>query len=73
MLGSGTMDAMAIASGRLHVLCQHSVPSWDELPGAALVRAVGGRTAHVRAAGVDWFVAGVPTAVAEVCDLLADR
>ncbi len=73
MLGSGTMDAMAIASGRLHVLCQHSVPSWDELPGAAIIRGVGGRTERLRAAGVDWYVAGAPTAVAEVCAALADR
>lgn len=73
MLGSGTMDAMAVATGSLHVLCQHSVPPWDELPGAALIRAVGGRTTRVRAAGVEWYVAGVPTAVAEVCAALTDR
>ncbi len=70
MLGSGTMDAMAVATGRLHVLCQHSVPAWDELPGAAIIRGVGGAVRHVHAAGVDWYVAGVPTAVAEVCAAL---
>ncbi len=73
MLGSGTMDAMAVAEGRLHVLCQHSVPAWDELPGAAIIRGVGGATRRVRAAGADWYVAGAPTAVAEVCTALADR
>ncbi|WP_244928440.1 inositol monophosphatase family protein [Nocardioides sp. W7] len=73
MLGSGTMDAMAVAQGRLHVLCQHSVPPWDELPGAAIIRGAGGGTRRVRAAGVDWYVAGAPTAVAEVCEALADR
>jgi myo-inositol-1(or 4)-monophosphatase len=67
MLGSGTMDAMAVATGRLHVLCQHSVPPWDELPGAAIIRGVGGETRRVSAAGKDWYVAGAPTAVAEVC------
>ncbi|GAA1809109.1 inositol monophosphatase family protein [Nocardioides hankookensis] len=71
MLGSGTMDAMAVAEGRLHVLCQHSVPPWDELPGAAIIRGVGGHVATVRAAGKDWHVAGVPTAVAEVVALLS--
>ncbi|WP_239456588.1 inositol monophosphatase family protein [Nocardioides solisilvae] len=73
MLGSGTMDAVAVATGRLHVLCQHSVPPWDELPGAALVRSVGGRTERLEAAGVEWYVAGVPTAVSEVCAALTGR
>ncbi|WP_395659940.1 inositol monophosphatase family protein [Nocardioides sp.] len=66
MLGSGSMDAVAVAEGRLHVLCQHSVPPWDELPGAALVLGVGGATDRVDAAGVTWHVAGAPTAVADV-------
>lgn len=70
MLGSGTMDAMAVATGRLHVLCQHSVPPWDELPGAAIIRGVGGETRRVQAAGQEWYVAGAPTAVAEVCAAL---
>ena len=70
MLGSGTMDAMAVAQGRLHVICQHSVPAWDELPGAAIIRGVGGRTRRVRAAGVEWYVAGAPTAVDEICAVL---
>jgi fructose-1,6-bisphosphatase/inositol monophosphatase family enzyme len=71
MLGSGTMDAMAVAEGRLHVLCQHSVPPWDELPGAAIIRGAGGQTRRVRAAGTEWYVAGAPTAVADVCRALA--
>jgi myo-inositol-1(or 4)-monophosphatase len=73
MLGSGTMDAMAVATGRLHVLCQHSVPPWDELPGAAIIRGVGGATRRVEAAGKSWHVAGAPTAVAEVCAALTGR
>ncbi|MQW74906.1 inositol monophosphatase [Nocardioides sp. dk4132] len=72
MLGSGSMDAMAVASGMLHVVCQHSVPPWDELPGAAIIRALGGETRHVEAAGKRWYVAGVPTAVAEVCAALTE-
>jgi myo-inositol-1(or 4)-monophosphatase len=73
MLGSGTMDAMAVAQGRLHVLCQHSVPPWDELPGAAIIRGAGGATRRVEAAGVEWYVAGAPTAVDEVCRALLGR
>jgi fructose-1,6-bisphosphatase/inositol monophosphatase family enzyme len=65
------MDAMAVAEGRLHLVCQHSVPPWDELPGAAILRGVGGVTRHVEAAGVDWYVAGVPTAVDDACAALA--
>lgn len=70
MLGSGSMDAMAVAEGKLHLVCQHSVPPWDELPGAAILRGVGGVTRHVEVAGVDWYVAGVPTAVDEACAAL---
>ena len=65
MLGSGTLDAMAVAEGRLHLVCQHTVPAWDWMPGAAIITAVGGAVAHVSAAGREWYVAGVPTAVAE--------
>jgi fructose-1,6-bisphosphatase/inositol monophosphatase family enzyme len=70
MMGSGTMDAVAIAQGRCDVLFQHTVPDWDRLPGAAIIRGVGGESRVVHAAGVDWHVAGVPTAVAEVCAAL---
>ena len=73
MMGSGTMDAMAIAQGRCDVLFQHSVPDWDRLPGAAIVRGVGGESRVVRAGGVDWHVLGVPTAVAAVCAALVDE
>lgn len=71
MMGSGSMDATAVAAGRLHVLCQHSVPPWDELPGAAIVRGAGGTTATVEAAGVTWYAAGAPTAVADVVAALS--
>jgi myo-inositol-1(or 4)-monophosphatase len=73
MLGSGTLDAMAVAQGRLHVVCQHSVPDWDRLPGEAIIGSVGGTSLRLEAAGVEWYVAGVPTAVAEVGAALADR
>ncbi|GAB6985959.1 inositol monophosphatase family protein [Nocardioides pyridinolyticus] len=66
IMGSGSMDATAIAEGRLHALCQHSVPPWDLLPGAALIRGAGGTTRVVEAAGVSWYAAGAPTAVADL-------
>ncbi|KQZ70118.1 inositol monophosphatase family protein [Nocardioides sp. Root151] len=70
MLGSGTMDHMAVARGQMDVLFQHSVPAWDWLPGSAIVRGVGGAARRTTAAGVVWSVAGVPTAVDEVCAAL---
>lgn len=73
MLGSGTMDCTAIASGQWDVLFQHSVAEWDRLPGAALVRGVGGASLVVAAGGVDWTVTGAPAAVADVRAALLDR
>lgn len=70
MLGSMSMDSVAVATGQVGVVFQHSVAPWDELPGAALVRGVGGATRHLQVAGVEWYVAGRPTAVAEVCAAL---
>lgn len=70
MLGSGSMDATAVAQGQLHASCQHSVPPWDRLPGAALILGAGGAVAEVGAAGKTWAVAGAPTAVDEICAAL---
>jgi fructose-1,6-bisphosphatase/inositol monophosphatase family enzyme len=70
MLGSGSMDLTAIAQGQLHVSCQHSVPPWDRLPGAALVLGVGGAHRRTAAAGVEWSVTGVPSAVDAICAAL---
>ena len=72
MLGSGTMDAMAIASGRLGVSFQHSVPDWDRLPGAAIIRGAGGVARQVEVTGVTWSVAGAPLAVDDVCRVLSE-
>jgi fructose-1,6-bisphosphatase/inositol monophosphatase family enzyme len=66
MLGSGTMDCMAVASGQWDVLFQHSVADWDRLPGAAIVRGAGGDSVVVTAAGVDWTVTGARESVADV-------
>lgn len=72
MLGSGTMDCMAIAGGQWDVLFQHSVAEWDRLPGAAIVRGAGGHSVVVPAAGVEWTVTGAPAAVADVRAALLD-
>ncbi len=72
MLGSGTMDCMAIAGGQWDVLFQHSVAAWDRLPGAAIVRGAGGDSVVVPAAGVDWTITGAPGAVADVRSALLD-
>jgi len=73
MFGSGTMDMVAIASGHWDVLFQHSVPAWDRLPGAAIIRGAGGDAVVVRAAGVEWTVTGAPAAVADVRAALLAR
>jgi fructose-1,6-bisphosphatase/inositol monophosphatase family enzyme len=73
MLGSGTMDAMAIAQGQLGVYFQHSVPEWDWLPGLAIIEGVGGVGRVVDAGGVPWSVAGAPSAVDGVCARLTSR
>jgi fructose-1,6-bisphosphatase/inositol monophosphatase family enzyme len=70
MLGSGSMDHTAVARGVMHALVQHSVASWDWWPGSALVRGVGGAARRTTAAGVEWSVAGAPTAVDEICAAL---
>lgn len=70
MFGSGTMDAMAIAEGRCDALFQHTVPDWDRVPGAAIIRGVGGASRQVDAAGVRWHVAGVPSLVDEISTAL---
>lgn len=73
MLGSGTMDATAIASGQWDVLFQHSVADWDRLPGAAIIRGAGGRSSTVHAGGVAWTVSGAAAAVTDVSRALLDR
>ena len=71
ILGSGSMDLTAIAQGKLHLFCQHSVPDWDRLPGWGLVLGAGGATTQVEAGGVLWSLAGTPTAVADAAQALA--
>jgi fructose-1,6-bisphosphatase/inositol monophosphatase family enzyme len=70
MLGSGSLDLIAVARGQLGVFVQHSVAPWDWFPSTAILRGAGGATRRLDAAGVTWSVAGAPTAVAEVCAAL---
>ncbi|MCA4133846.1 inositol monophosphatase [Arthrobacter sp. M4] len=66
MLGSGSCDLGRVADGEIGCWFQHSCPEWDWLPGKAIVRAAGGDTGVVRVNGLDWFLAGGPTAVREL-------
>ncbi|WP_284977527.1 inositol monophosphatase family protein [Arthrobacter sp. fls2-241-R2A-200] len=66
MFGSGSCDLGRVADGELGCWFQHSCPEWDWLPGKAIVRAAGGETAVVQVNGMNWFVAGGPTAVREL-------
>ena len=59
-------------AGQLGVSFQHSVPDWDRLPGAAIIRGAGGVARQVEAAGVTWSVAGARTAVDDVCRALGE-
>jgi fructose-1,6-bisphosphatase/inositol monophosphatase family enzyme len=72
MLGSASLDMAAIAQGHLGVFLHHSVAPWDWFPGVALIRGAGGAARRTRAGGVEWSVAGAPTAVAEMCAALED-
>lgn len=66
MLGSGSMDLVGVATGRLGCWFQHTTPSWDWLPGAAIVAGAGGTTRQVEVGGRTWSVAGGARSVAEV-------
>lgn len=70
MLGSGSMDLAGVASGRLGVWAQHSTPSWDWLPGAALVRGAGGTARTHLHRGLRWHIAGNDLVVGQVIELL---
>jgi myo-inositol-1(or 4)-monophosphatase len=71
MFGSASLDLVSRALGQVGAHVQHSLPDWDWFPGAALVASVGGVTRKVTAAGVEWSVAGAPTAVQQICEALA--
>jgi fructose-1,6-bisphosphatase/inositol monophosphatase family enzyme len=70
MLGSGSVELAAVASGRLGAWLHLDSPSWDWLPGAALVRAAGGSTVGFEAHGHRWHLAGNVRAVDELRELV---
>ncbi|WP_232843324.1 inositol monophosphatase family protein [Corynebacterium hindlerae] len=69
MLGAGSVDLGGVADGTLGLWLQHSVASWDWLPGRALVEGAGGKAVKVEAGGVTWCVAGNTQAVDEALAL----
>lgn len=66
MLGSASVDLAGVADGRLGAWFQRDVAPWDWLPGKALVEGAGGITAEVGR----WKIAGTPSAVRELADIL---
>lgn len=70
MFGAASVDLGGVADGTIGVWMQHSLPSWDWLPGKALVEGAGGVALQVEAGGVNWGIAGPRRAVEEICSLL---
>jgi myo-inositol-1(or 4)-monophosphatase len=70
MLGSGSIELAAVATGRLGAWAQLDSLDWDWLPGRALVEAAGGVTAVIEASGHRWHLAGSAQAVAEISALV---
>lgn len=71
MLGSLSMDHVAVARGVLGLSFQHTVNPWDWYPGAAIVLGAGGLAVRAPGGDVEWSVAGTPSAVAEARARLA--
>ena len=69
MLGSASVDLAGVADGRVGAWFQHSVASWDWLPGHALVAGVGGASALVDG----WRIAGPENVVAELAETLKKK
>ncbi|MEJ5929216.1 inositol monophosphatase family protein [Corynebacterium sp. H128] len=69
MLGAGSVDLGGVSDGTLHLWMQHSVKSWDWLPGRALVEGAGGKALKVEGGGVTWCLAGNPESVSEALAL----
>jgi len=65
IIGSGSVELAAVAAGRLGVWLHADTPSWDWLPGAAIVSAAGGVVDVFHHGGHRWHVAGPPTGVAQ--------
>jgi fructose-1,6-bisphosphatase/inositol monophosphatase family enzyme len=64
------VELAAVAAGRLGASVQANSLPWDWLPGAALVRGVGGTAEVVEVDGQRWHVAGAGQVVEEIAALL---
>jgi myo-inositol-1(or 4)-monophosphatase len=71
MLGSGSIELAAVASGRLGAWLQTESLPWDWLPGTALVRAAGGAAEVIEAHGHQWHLAGSRQVVTEIAELIS--
>ncbi|TKV60823.1 inositol monophosphatase family protein [Nakamurella flava] len=65
IIGSGSIELAAVASGRLGVWLHADTLPWDWMPGRAIIEAAGGVTEVFEHGGHRWHVAGPPTAVAQ--------
>ena len=72
MLGSASIDLACVAGGELGCWMQHSVASWDWLPGRALVEGAGGVAKKEEKDGTTWFIAGAPDAVEQAAAALRE-
>lgn len=68
--GSASIDLGSVAKGNNGCWMQHSVLPWDLLPGRALVEGAGGRVVRVEATGRLWSIAGTPSSVERVSEIL---
>jgi fructose-1,6-bisphosphatase/inositol monophosphatase family enzyme len=73
MLGCGSIELAAVAAGRLGACVHVDAAQWDWLPGAALVRGVGGDAQVVEVDGHRWHVAGGASAVAQIVGLITRK
>jgi myo-inositol-1(or 4)-monophosphatase len=71
MLGSGSIELAAVASGRLGAWLQTESLPWDWLPGVCLVRAAGGAAEVIEAHGRRWHIAGSRQVVDEIAALVS--
>jgi len=72
-MGSAAMDLCTLAAGALDVYYERGLNPWDMAAGMLVVREAGGEVVGLRGAGpgAAMTVAGPPTAVRELADLLA--
>ena len=70
MLGSGSLDLVDVATGRVGAFLQSGTADWDWCPGLALVTAAGGIGRIVHHRGQRWHIAGSAPVVEELAERL---